>query len=340
MRGRLLLLVSLLAQHLGAQPSPAPARSASLGECQTAGGVIRDCRIRYRTLGRLDATRGNAVFVPTWFAGESGEWIEWLRLPEMIDTTRYFVVIADALGNGRSSSPSNSSTQPGEQFPRFTLHDITVAHRRLLTETLGVRHLAAIVGYSMAGDEALDWAATFPAHVDRVVAIAASALAAASDRVPLHAMVRIVELAGRYRIPTDSVAPVLGALVATLTSTPRKNNEHPPEAAAKLRSEAAGWLTDGMSFDDLAAQARAVIAHDVAASVGGDLARAAAATKASVLMIYSTDDLAVSPEASADYARRLGARTVVLPSACGHGFVDPSCEHARVAEAVRQFLAR
>ena len=56
-------------------------------------------------------------------------------------------------------------------------------------------------------------------------------------------------------------------------------------------------------------------------------------------MLYSPDDHVEQPDVTAEYARLLGAETVVAPSRCGHSFPDPVCEHRLVAEAVRHFLA-
>jgi|AP45_3_1055517.scaffolds.fasta_scaffold182318_2 homoserine O-acetyltransferase len=64
-----------------------------------------------------NADGSNAILFPTWFGGTSGQllgvWSPW------IDTDRFFLVIVDALGNGVSTSPSNSAAQPGQSFPQI-----------------------------------------------------------------------------------------------------------------------------------------------------------------------------------------------------------------------------
>src|SRR5687768_11592867 len=104
-------------------PSPAVAQSgqrfAHLGTCATAGGeVVSDCRIGYRTFGRLNRRRDNAILVPTWHGGRSETMTFILGADRWVDTTRWFAILMDKPGNGVSVSPSNSRTQPGPRFPR------------------------------------------------------------------------------------------------------------------------------------------------------------------------------------------------------------------------------
>src|SRR5262249_33893279 len=93
-----------------------------------------------------------------------------------LDTTRYFVIMTEMLGNGISSSPSNTP-EPfhGPRFPAVTIRDnVRIAHQ-LLTERLGVTHVSAIVGFAMGGQQAFQWAVSYPEFADRVVVTAATA---------------------------------------------------------------------------------------------------------------------------------------------------------------------
>ena len=85
---------------------------ASLGDFKLESGqVIRDCRIGYRTYGQLDAAKSNAILFPTWFGGTTEQLAGNFGSGKMIDTGKYFVIAVDAIGNGVSTSPSNSRTQ-------------------------------------------------------------------------------------------------------------------------------------------------------------------------------------------------------------------------------------
>jgi homoserine O-acetyltransferase len=156
---------------------------ASLGDCPLEnGGVIRDCRIGYRTFGQLNDLRSNAVLVPCWAMGTSQDLSSLIGRGRLVDSSRYFVIAVDAFGNGVSSSPSNSPQQPGTAFPSFSVRDLVESQYRLVTRELGVPRLKAVVGTSLGGMQAFAWAMVHPEAVDAVVAIAGSPGASPEDR--------------------------------------------------------------------------------------------------------------------------------------------------------------
>src|SRR5207247_692624 len=71
-----------------------------------------------------------------------------------LDTNKYLVVCTDAIGNGLTTSPSNSTAQPRMKFPRFTIRDMVQSQHRLLTEHLKIEHVVTVVGPSMGGMQA------------------------------------------------------------------------------------------------------------------------------------------------------------------------------------------
>src|SRR6187431_3298539 len=104
---------------------------AALGDFRLdSGATMRDCRVGYRTAGELNADRSNAIVVPTWFAGRSGDLGGWVGPGKLVDTSRWFVIAVDAFGDGVSTSPSNSSQRP---FPQFTIRDMVRSQYELVT---------------------------------------------------------------------------------------------------------------------------------------------------------------------------------------------------------------
>ena len=94
---------------------------ATLGDFKLISGeVIRDCRIGYRTFGRLNTEKSNVILFPTWSMGTTEQLQGNVGPAKLADSSKYFVVLMDALANGISSSPSNSSLQPRMKFPRIT----------------------------------------------------------------------------------------------------------------------------------------------------------------------------------------------------------------------------
>jgi homoserine O-acetyltransferase/O-succinyltransferase len=127
-----------------------------------AGTVLPDARIAFKTHGTLNADGGNAILYLTPFPAQHGD-IQWMIGPgRALDPEKYFVIVADQLGNGLSSSPSNTAAPFDRmRFPMVTIRDDVAAQRRLLTGELGVRRLALVVGFSMGAQQAYDRIAPF-----------------------------------------------------------------------------------------------------------------------------------------------------------------------------------
>src|SRR5687767_12828201 len=82
---------------------------ANIGDLKLQnGGVIRQCRVGYRTFGTLAADKSNVIIFLTWASGTTEQLKSNFGPGKLIDSSRYFVIAIDALGNGVSSSPSNS----------------------------------------------------------------------------------------------------------------------------------------------------------------------------------------------------------------------------------------
>jgi len=109
------------------------------------GGVIQDFRLGYRTLGKLNANRSNAILWPTWLGGKSEDLLKFLGPGKVVDTTNYFVILVDAIGNGISSSPANSKKQPLMKFPKFAIRDMVESQYLLVSRTFQLTHLKAVL---------------------------------------------------------------------------------------------------------------------------------------------------------------------------------------------------
>ena len=137
-----------------------------------AGEVFDRLRLHYTTIGEasgdpvvlLHGTAGSgASFLNPGFAGE-------LFGPgQPLDASRYFIILPDALGAGKSSKPSDGLRA---RFPRYDYDDMVRAQYRLLTEGLGVRHLRLVIGNSMGGMQTWIWGETYPDFMDGLVPMA------------------------------------------------------------------------------------------------------------------------------------------------------------------------
>lgn len=136
-----------------------------------SGETICDFRLSYVVHGVPDARRANVVLALSAIGSTHHRLDAWIGPGRALDPTRQCVVCVDAIGNGLSTSPSTSDSQPGLAFPRFTIRDMVESQRRLIQEHLGAEQLHAIVGASMGGMQALQWAVSHPAAMRKVVAL-------------------------------------------------------------------------------------------------------------------------------------------------------------------------
>ena len=318
---------------------PPPATVASLGTCRLASGAtIENCRIAYRTFGRLNAAHANAVLIPTWLLGRSEDWIGMVGENGWVDTTRFFTVVVDAFGNGRSSSPSNTPPEGRAAFRDLTIGDMVEAQHRLAVEILKLPRLHAVLGISMGGHQAFEWAVRYPNFVDAVVPVVGSPRPAAFDQTRTATLMSLIENGQAHGVPDDSIWTQVSLLSELFLRTPRAVNKDGVAAADADVARSTKQLSASWTLEDFATQVRAARRQDVAAKFGGDLARAAAQVRSRMLIIYSWDDHSVSAESAAAFAKYVRADTLSIASLCGH--LSTACEGARITPVVRQFLAR
>jgi homoserine O-acetyltransferase len=337
-RSRLTRLLTLSLLLLGASPALAhkpgdpPHQTYAMGDLALESGeVIKDFAISYVTHGTLNATKSNAILMVTALTGNHHR-LDFLIGPgKALDTSRYFVIATDAIGNGLTTSPSNSTRQPRMQFPRFGMRDMVESQRRLLKDKLGIDHVVAVIGPSMGGMQALQWGVSHPDFMDSLVALVPLARTPAWSVLIVDASRKAIMLDpawnnGNYTtIPVNGVRlwrDILGFGAARSPEWYREQFPRPLDVLPWLRAQEDAVLN---AFDpnDFIYQSWAYETHDVGATPGmnGDYARALASIKARTLIMTGVKDL-LNPEWEAlEAARHIpDVRTVTInpDSVTGH----------------------
>ena len=304
------------------------------------GGVIRNCRVGYRTFGQLAADKSNVVVFTTWAGGTTEQLQSNIGPGKLVDSNLYFVVAIDALSNGVSSSPSNSRLQPRMRFPQFSLRDTIESQHDLLTRVLKIDHVRAVVGISMGGMQTFQWLVSYPSFMDQAVPIVGSPRPAPYDlllwQAQIEALMRDRDWrGGNYAAnPARALDFAFGELLLTTPSDYNRRKTR-DQVLADLEKARKGNL--GADANDKIRQAQAMMQLDVSRDFGGSLERAARAVKARVFVVVAKQDHVVTPGPASDFAKLIGAKLLVLEGDCGH--LATACESARLNQAVRDFLS-
>lgn len=284
-----------------------------------SGKKITDCRIGYRCYGQLNSEKSNVVLFLTWFGGTAQN-IEGTNPWRAVDTTKYQMIIVDALGNGVSSSPSNSAQHHGANFPAFTVKDMINSQYELLTRKLGIRHVHAIMGVSMGGIQTFQWAVSYPDFTDLLIPVIGSPRPTSYDLMLYNTLRKTIEADtgfdhGRYtKNPNIPQANMLWELFLTTPEEKVKSVSYADFPKWQKNVEAPG----GVDWNDHYYQLRAIIGHDISAAFNGSMQEAAAHIKAKMLIINSEQDHMVNPLPSIEFSKLLPARLVLLKSNRGH----------------------
>ncbi|WP_434992829.1 homoserine O-acetyltransferase MetX [Arthrobacter sp. Ld5] len=188
-------------------------RTASIGPLVLeTGGELPDVQLAFETWGRLDRDGSNAVLVQHALTGsshvargaseEDGWWDSLVGPGRTVDTDRYFVVSVNMLGGCYGStgpaSPAPDGAPWGARFPFVTIRD-AVRAESLLADQLGIRRWHSVLGGSMGGARALEWALMFPRRVERCAVIACTAASSAEQIAFAQAQLQAIRLDPAYR---------------------------------------------------------------------------------------------------------------------------------------------
>ena len=292
----------------------------------------------YETYGELNAARSNAVLVCHALSGDHhaagyhapedrkpGWWDACIGPGKPIDTRKFFVVSSNNLGgcNG-TTGPASIDPQTGEpwgeRFPAVTVKD-WVRTQALLADTLGIERFAAVIGGSLGGMQALQWAIDFPERIGHAVAIAAapklSAQNIAFNEIARQAILSDPDfLDGRYF--EAETKPRRGLMLARMVGHVtylsddgmgvkfgRELKSGDIRSAQDVQFQVESYLHyQGTSFSErfdantYLLMTRALDYFDPALEYGGDLVAALRRAKARFLVLSFSSDWRFSPERS------------------------------------------
>jgi homoserine O-acetyltransferase/O-succinyltransferase len=302
------------------------------------GQVIHDCRIGFRTFGTLNDDSSNVIIYPTWFGGTSAMISNLIGPGKIVDDSEFFIIAIDALGNGISSSPSNSTLQPGTTFPSISIGDMVDVQYRLLKEFFGFREVHGAVGGSLGGMQVFEWLTRYPGYIRRAVPYVSTPRLSTYDLLIMNFRKNIIEVGRGYMIPDREIATLLNMNDALFGRTRDYIHERysRDEFEAYLASLDRGPSSQ-FTVDDYLVQLDAIIGHDISRNFGGSMNRAAERVNSSVMIIVAETDHLIHPEPAVAFAQAINAGLTVLQNDCGHLAVG--CELEKTGRLIQAFFA-
>ncbi len=313
------------------------AERCPIGDLQLENGqTLNECQIAYRTYGTLNADSSNVILYPTWFGGQTAHIGRVIGPGKIVDTTCYFVIAVAALGNGESTSPSNSRLQPGKLFPGISIRDMVHAEYKMLQIRFPFHHIHAVVGGSMGSMQALEWAVQYPDFMDKIVAYAATPKLTSADLLLMRVQESIIQMG---KSDTSRAWATLSALTRYAAHSPDYVSEHTrAETVDSLWNVWRNAVHTPFTLRNDLCQLRAMQQHDLFKPFGGSMAETAKHIHAGVLFILSESDHLLNPASARRFAPFIHATVMMLSGKDGHLAIGSQME--KVSRAIDSFLRR
>ena len=304
-----------------------------------SGVVLPEAKIVYGTYGKLDAAGDNAVLLPShymadmngygWLIGVGG-----IEKGKALDPEKLFLVTSELFGNGRSSSPSNTP-EPfhGPRFPVMTMRDNVNAVHQMLVEQLGVKHVKAVIGFSMGAQQAFQWAVSYPEFMDRIVATSGTSKTYGHGIVRLVGQIAALTADDAFKGGDYTVEPKKGIEAFSIVWTGWLYSQEwwrqelwrtdSPKGTTfeQVVNEYRTNFIPGADANNLILQMRTWEKNDVGATPGfdGDEKKALGSIKVPVLFMPSATDM-YFPVTDAQYESQFIPKVTLLPipSLWGH----------------------
>jgi homoserine O-acetyltransferase len=297
-----------------------------------SGESLPELRLHYRTLGKpardAQGRVTNAVLILHGTGGSGQQFLqpqfagELFGPGQLLDAARYFIILPDGVGHGKSSKPSDGLHA---HFPQYDYDDMVAAHYRLVNEGLGVNHLRLVLGTSMGCMHSFVWGETYPDSMDALMPLACLPVQIAGrNRVWRKMVMDAIRndpewKGGDYATePQQSLRAALDLLlIAGSAPLPMQKNIPARDSADKYLDEYFKTRLGELDANDLLYQVNASRNYDPSPQLEK--------IKARVMWINSGDDFINPPElkiAEREAAKLKNGRFVLIPASeqtHGHG---------------------
>ena len=307
-------------------------KSFKLNNFELKSGDLVNLELNYLAFGNLNTDKSNVILYPTRYAGTHLEQGYLIGNNQPINPENYFIIIPNMFCNGVSSSPSNTkSPLNGSNFPLITIQDNISAQNQLLMQVLGIEKIKLVIGWSMGGQQAYQWATQFPDKVENIIAMCAHAKTSGHTHVFLEGMYAALTSDLNWNNGDYIEQPNAGKTTMAMTWAGwalgqnwfreklylNDGYKNPQEVLDKL------WKTIYFKRDanDLLAMIRTWQEHNISDNklFEGNLEKALKSIKANVVLMPGVNDLYFPPEENFEELKYLkNGKVEVIQSNYGH----------------------
>jgi homoserine O-acetyltransferase len=302
-----------------------------------SGDTLYNCKLGYRTFGSVNADSSNIIIYPSWFGGTSEGIASLIEKKSFVDSSKYFIIAIDALGNGISSSPSNNQKNDSI-FRNLTIRDMVNSQYKLLHDVLGIKHVFGAIGGSMGSMQVLEWSVAYPDYINKVVAYVASPKMTTYDLLWMNTQLNMIETLIKYDVSEKEIKKISDMITEMIARTPdyiiqNKDINDFPNYLASFDKEPSKVFT----IKNYIAQLKAMMKHDISNNFNKSMNTAVKSIKAKLFIIVSETDMVINPSEAIKLADLLDAKKLILQNNCGHLAVG--CEIERCREEIDLFLS-
>lgn len=317
-----------------------------------SGDYLPNAVLAYKTYGTLNAARNNVIVYPTWFAGRHTD-NEWLIGPgKALDPEKYFIIVPNMLGNGLSSSPSNTPP-PYQQanFPDVSIYDNVRLQHQLVTKKFGITKIALVVGWSLGAVQTFQWGTSYPDMVERIAPFGGTAKTRPHAKVVFEGMIAALQADaawkdGYYNEQPKTGLAAMGRVYAAWGFSQAYYLEklYQPEGYYTLEEYLVDyWDQVFFSFDanNLITMLRTGITGDISANsvYNGNFELALSRITARALVMPGSTDLFFPPQDN-EYETRHMPSAIFLPIESNWGHCAGIGQHDQDSEYIDERLKR
>ncbi len=301
--------------------------------------IISECKIGYRTFGKINSRKDNIILFPTWFGGTSENLDNLVNGMGFLDSSKYYIIAVDALGNGVSYSPSNVDKNVNKKYFNITITDMVNSQYLLLKKKLNIDHVKAIVGGSMGSMQAFQWIVSYPDFAEKSITYVCTPRTSSYDLLIDKAEIGIIEMGEKYNIPEAEYMKSIrmfqnaGAFTPSYRVNETSYNEFP-----KFINQYEEYSPKNFPAKNYKCQLEAIIDHNIFKKYENSQKKAAEIIKADILIIVNKQDHLVNPQPAIDFAPFVEAELLVLDNNRGH--LGITYELERVVETISRFLEK